>query len=356
MGTLLARATRRRTQAHIRHLSPVPPARATGRVGRVYTQVTREFGLLAPPVSLHAPAPDALAACWLMLRETLVASGRADRAVKEAVATAVSLGNTCPYCVDVHGTALHGLVSGPAAAALATGDLDAIDDARIRDVARWALFDEAGGVPPPSALVPELVGVAVTFHYLNRVVNVFLTDSPLPPNVPDGRRAGIRRLVGRVMGPITRRRRTPGLSLDLLPPAPLPDDLAWAAGRSSVAAAFARAAAALDAVGRRCVPEPVCELVEAELSIWDGRSPELTGSTVDDAVAGLAAAWRPAGRLALLTALASYRVTDPVVADYRRVRPDDASLVGLVAWAGMAAARRMGTLLAAPRVVRDAAR
>jgi len=317
--------------------------------------VIREFGLLAPPVSLHAPAPDALAACWLMLRETLVASGRADRAVKEAVATAVSLGNACPYCVDVHGTALHGLLSGPAATAVATGNLDAIGDARIRDVARWALFDEAGGVPP-SALVPELVGVAVTFHYLNRVVNVFLTDSPLPASVPAGRRAGILRLTGRLMGPITRRRRTSGLSLDLLPWAPLPDDLAWAAGRPTVAAAFARAAAALDAVGRRCVPEPVRELVDAELSTWDGRPLELAESTVDDAVAGLAAAWRPAGRLALLSALASYRVTDPVVAAYRRGRPDDASLVGLVAWAGMAAARRMGSLLAAPRVVRDAAR
>lgn len=40
-----------------------------------------------------------------MCRETLVA-GRVDRAVKEAVAVAVSKTNRCPYCVEAHATML----------------------------------------------------------------------------------------------------------------------------------------------------------------------------------------------------------------------------------------------------------
>jgi hypothetical protein len=347
MGALLARLTAGRTQAHIRHVTPVPPGTATGPVAAVYAQVIREFGMLAPPVSLHSPAPDTLAAAWLMLRESLLATGPADRAAKETVATAVSLDNACPYCVDVHGTALHGLVRGGAVTALIGGGPDTIADPRLRQVARWA---RDGG----AAQRPELVGVAVTFHYLNRMVNVFLTDSPLPPTVPSRLRAGILRTVGTLMAPVTRRRRTPGSSLGLLPAAPLPADLAWAAGRPTVAAAFARAAAAIDAAGRRCVPVPVRQLVRAELAGWDGRPLPPVTDRFDAALAGLAEADRPAGRLALLTALASYRVDDRVVARARRSVPDDASLVRLVSWASLSAARRLGGRYA-PTAVADRA-
>ena len=71
-----------------------------------------------------------------MLRETLLAAGLVPRAAKEAVAVAVSLGNACPYCVQVHGGTLHGLVPGADAAAI-SGD-------------RYALSADRGGVRTPA--------------------------------------------------------------------------------------------------------------------------------------------------------------------------------------------------------------
>jgi len=62
-------------------------------------------------------------------------------------------------------------------------------------------------------------------------------------------------------------------------------------------------------------------------------------------VADLARRHRPAGRLALLTAMASYRVTASLVDEFRQLQPADAALIELTAWASMAAARREGTLL-----------
>ena len=76
----------------------------------MYRQVERDFGMLAPPVALHSPAPEALAAVWVILRESLVATGLAGRPGKEAVAATISLANSCPYCVDVHGATLMGLL------------------------------------------------------------------------------------------------------------------------------------------------------------------------------------------------------------------------------------------------------
>ncbi|MFD0747046.1 carboxymuconolactone decarboxylase family protein [Phytohabitans flavus] len=345
----MIRGTRRALPIQLRHVAPVRLEAARGLVARVYEQVERDFGMLAPPISLHAPAPEPLAASWLLVRETLLAAGAVDRVTREVVATAVSSGNACPYCVDVHGATLHGLAQGPYAVALIAGRPEAIPDPGVRDLAAWArttgLRRVAAGrpMPFPAEVAPDVVGVAVAFHYLNRMVNVFLAESPFPPSLPDGARGVVRRVFGRLLAPMARGDKTPGRSLELLPAAPLPVDLSWAAGSPKVAQAFARAAAAVDAAGERSVPDTVRDLVAARLSSWDGEAPGLTRGWLDGAVSGLPAADRPAGRLALLIVEASYRVTEADVADFRTARPDDRSLVELASWASLAAARRVGT-------------
>ncbi len=175
-----------------RYVTPVPARAATGPVARVYAAAEREFGLLAPPLALHSPEPRVLAAAWLLLREALLADGGPSRAVKEAVAAGVSLANECPYCVEVHGAVLGGVLDGPAAAdaaAVAEGRLDDVADPLLRGVTRWA----AGRGPLPAEVpaehVPQLRAVLLAFHHLNRVVTVFLGDSPLPPALP-GRARG----------------------------------------------------------------------------------------------------------------------------------------------------------------------
>ncbi|MFF2040704.1 carboxymuconolactone decarboxylase family protein [Kitasatospora sp. NPDC058170] len=334
MAGAVLRSALRRSLDQVRHVSPVRVPRAGERVGRVYADMEREFGMLAPPVALHSPAPAALAASWMMLRETLVAAGAVDRALKEVVATAVSEANSCPYCVEVHGMALRRL---PEPAGAAPGA-----------VAEWAGSGGARPAPFPAAHAPELVGVAVTFHHLNRMVNIFLPDSPFPAVAPPAVRSGAGALLGRFLGTATARHWAPGSSLELLPGAALPADLGWAAATPSVAGAFARAAAAAESAGARTVPESVRGLVRTELARWDGRPRGLGRGWVDEAVAALPPADRAAGRLALLTALASYQVDEAVVAGFRHERPGDGALIELTFWAAFSAAREMGARLAAP--------
>src|SRR3954447_754866 len=90
----------------IRHVAPVRRGQATGLVARVYRQVEADFGVLAPPIALHACAPQTLAAAWVLLRESLVVPGTVSRVDKEAVAAAVSRQNACPYCVTIHGSVM----------------------------------------------------------------------------------------------------------------------------------------------------------------------------------------------------------------------------------------------------------
>ncbi|MGW4461218.1 carboxymuconolactone decarboxylase family protein [Micromonospora sp. NPDC004704] len=351
MSGLIERATRRPATAHVRHVQAVPPLAATGLVAQVYRQVERDFGMLAPPISLHSPAPDALAACWLMLREALLAQGRATREAKEAVAAAVSVANRCPYCVEVHGATLRGLLRGESATAVAEQRWDDVTDPRLRAIALWAGASglgtsiPAGPVPFTPEEAPELIGVAVTFHYINRMVNVFLVDSLLPAGIPGPALPGVRRVAAWLMGALARRTVEPGDSLRLLPAAPPPADLHWAAGDATVSDAFARAYAAIDA-GAPTVPAGARALILERLADPAAEPPGLSARVwADAAVAGLPEAERPAARLGLVTAFASAQVSSELVDAFRRAHPGEDTLIEFTSWASLAAARQVSTKL-----------
>lgn len=341
---LTTRLARRAALAHVEHVIPTDPANATGLVRAVYRQVERDFGMLAPPIALHSPAPTVLAAAWAMLHESLLTTGTTPRATKEAVATAVSAANACPYCVDIHSATLAGLDTGADSAAIAADRLGDVTDPQLRDIVQWARRPTLDAVVPfPAAQLPDLGGVAVVFHYINRMVSVFLRSSPLPPLTGQARR-GAKWMAGRVMSSLTHRPVVAGAALRLLPPAAVPQDLAWA-GTTGVAEAFARAGSAIEDAAAVVVPERIQYLVRARLADWDGTPPGLSASWVDSALAGVPDDELPAGRLAMLTALSAYQVGDAVIAGFKRHDPQDASLVTVASWAALAAARSIGARL-----------
>nr|WP_225953356.1 carboxymuconolactone decarboxylase family protein [Kibdelosporangium phytohabitans] len=331
----------RRSLETVRFVTPVKFWSSKGLARSVYRDVEQNFGMLAPPVALHSPAPEVMAASWLLLRETMVASWRASRSAKEVVASVVSVNNTCPYCVAVHGATLNGLLRDPTAIAIAEHRFDEIPDPDLLAIGNWVRTGKSPQAPPlPLDQAPELIGVAVTFEYYNRMVNVFLDESPLPSHVPARMRGTMMRLLSVLMrGPATRHHE-PGASLDLLPgPAPDPGGLEWAGGAPHIAEAFARATAVINAAGERSVPDSVRQLVTERLAGWNGEPMGLTREWLTDAEAVLPPEARPAGRIALLTAFASHQVTQADVDGFRGVHADDRRLVEVAAWAGLAAAR-----------------
>jgi len=340
-----------REQLFLRQIRYVRPDLGDQRTAEVRRQIVRDFGALLPPFALHLPVPEALCAYWAITREPTCGQ-RVDRAPKEAVAAAVSASNTCPYCVDVHTTMLHALGDRSSAAKIAAGQTEAIADRALHDVVAWARQSrqpEAAVVrsrPFPDEHAPELIGIAVAYHYINRMVNVFVEESPFPlPGVTPKPIA--LRMALPVFRRIAARRVLPGESLGLLPAAPLPDDLGWAESDPIIAGAFARAAAAFDRIGERALPAEIRDLIASRLNEWRGEEPGLSRRWVEDAVDNLTTAQRQLGRFALLTALASYQVDSKILED---ARPSggpvgDEVLVAAAAWASFSAARRIGSWL-----------
>ncbi|MGS2640094.1 carboxymuconolactone decarboxylase family protein [Streptosporangium sp. G12] len=318
-------------------MTPVTPEAATGRIADVYGQATTDFGLAGMPVLMTlSPAPDLLAATWALLRESLVA-GPASRTGREVVALGVSVANRCPYCVAAHTTLLHATGDHELAEVIARGGTPA--DPGHAALLGWATATRAVGTArPPVAPFPgehtaEYVGTALTFHFINRIASALLTDSMLPGRLQDSRL--VRSLGGRVLARTVRRRRPAGESLPLLVgPATTPEP-AWAAG-TPVGTAFAALREAAGA-GRALLGERARAAVLETVGGWDGEHPAMDGGWLDGPPADLPVADRPGVRLALLAALAPYRVTDADVAAWRAGHPDDADLVRLLAYGAITA-------------------
>jgi AhpD family alkylhydroperoxidase len=335
-------------QRQVRYVHPVPASAATGLVAAVYQQVAEEMRLVVPPAMLHSPVPDLLAAYWMLLRESLMPTVAVDRATKEAVAAAVSVATICPYCTEMHSVGLYDLSDEYDAEAIAGDRAAQARDPRLREAAVWARAAHEVDRPVPmpagwsAAVRAELGGVLVSMHYLTRMVNVFLSNFLLPPGLGPRARRRFKRAASRIMRPALRAPRQPGRSLSLLPEAPAPDGAEWAAGSPEVAQALARAHAVFQAAGARSLRPAVRELVLWRLAEWRGEETGLTTTWCDELVDGLPPADRAAGRLALLTALASHQVGADDVAEFQRHHPGDAPVLEATAWASFAAARLIG--------------
>ncbi|HVS00556.1 MAG TPA: carboxymuconolactone decarboxylase family protein [Thermoanaerobaculia bacterium] len=333
----------------IRHLHPVPPESATGLVAQVYAQARRDFGLL-PPIPLHSPDPPLLAGMWAVLRETLVA-GQIPRPIKEAAAAAISRLNRCPYCVDAHSLMLVAAGQRTAAREIVAGRESSVQDEDLRRAVAWAAASRSPGAPelanrPFPEHAAELVGTAAAFHYINRMAHVFLPDSPFPLPPGTGWAKGlVMRLVAGRFAPGLTRGYTSGDALSLLPEVELPAGLPWARSNPAVAGAYARFASAVDSLAREALSTQVRDLVVARVDSWNGADPGLGRGWLEEAVAALPEEDKPAGRLTLLTALASYQVDDGIVAAFRVRHSEDRHLLGAVSWASFIAARRVASWL-----------
>lgn len=336
----------------VKHLNPVGRNAARGLVAEVYAQAEREFALV-PPITIHSAAPEILAGVWMTTREAFIVgkSGRVDR---EIVAAAVSQSNTCPFCVEVHSAMLHAAGRHQLADAMmgARGAVDASSP-----LAAWALATRSPGSailasPPFNAEdAPGILGTAVVFHFINRMVNVFLEPSPNPIKTESGLlKIVFRRVFGATAGKrLINVEALPGASLVLLPEADLPAAFSWTLAEPAIAGAMARFTFAIEAAGVRVIPAAVRAVVEGAVSNWNGDDPGLSQKWLYDVVAGLPTeAEQATARLCLLTALASYRVDDAVVAAFRRSDPSDEALVSAAAWASLVAVKRLASWIVAP--------
>ncbi len=336
----------------MKYIRPVSANSATGLVADVYNQIKKEFGSLVEPFTLHSPIPNLLAGAWMASRESELA-GNVRRDIKEAVAATVSKINQCPYCVDAHSIMLKAAGKHKAARAITNGKINQISDPKIRSIVRWASASRSPGTEPllsppfNKEEAPEIIGTAVFYHYINRMVSVLLSETPLPSN-RSWLKKPLKRFAGLLFSRAVRRSVVAGESLRFLPEAALPTDLGWSKPVSTIAKAFSRFAATVESAGKQTLPLEVRELSCERVQAWEGEDPGLSRSWVEKSIRGLDEKTKVAGRLTLLTAFSPYQVDEEIVLDFQLYFPDDKELLGALAWSSLIVARKIGTWLQSP--------
>jgi AhpD family alkylhydroperoxidase len=318
----------------IRYLTSIDYGVATGLARDVMVQMESDF-LVGPPLTVHLPNPPLMAGVWSLCRECL-AAGRIPRPMGDLIAGVVSRANTCPYCFGIHTAMLHSFGVSEDAEVLQNNHTF-IDPAK-QSMAEWAAATLTPGsevlqrAPFTREQAPQVIGTALAFHYLNRIVNVFL--DPIPLSDVSWLRSSFSWMSGRMMrARLSAQRLEPGSFLNPEPDISLPSQFAWAAADVNIAGAVRRFAAAAEKAGTESVDPRIRECVLAHVQSWNGESLGISRAWIEPVVSSLNEDLRPAARLALLTALASYQVDESIVQDFQAHQPGDRYLINLTSWA-----------------------
>jgi AhpD family alkylhydroperoxidase len=332
---------------HIKYdLQVIAPSTASERIRAIYAQIKHDLMQVPEPFSIHSPAPEILAGVWGIFRESLVA-GHVDRGLKEVIAATIAKINRCPWCVDAHSIALYATGRSNAVKALAAHD-SALDPVTEKTIA-WALATRTPGSaillnPPFSPQdLPEIVGTAITFHYLTKMVNALLDETFLPSQ--DWLHTPLKRALGVLFASRTKRATAVGETSHFLPDAALPADFAWALSSPAVAEAFAKIAHVMDDIDTAILPPEVRALVNEHITAWSGEDPGLSRRWVDEAVGKLPSDFQPIAKLVLLAALAPHQIDERLINAYRSLDSDDGNLIRVLSYGSFIASRRIGTWL-----------
>lgn len=333
----------------VQYITYVSPSKATGTVADVYRKANSEFGFAADPIVLHSHIPELLELFYDTGREVLLVSDKVPRLAKESMVATISTANQCPYCVDAHSIIVNSIDDKSATDAIESGNIDSIKDERLRALVYWASRnrDPAADIiqQPPfsSEEAPEVIGTVIYFHYINRMVNVFVKDSQVPSGIMRGM---FKQLGKKMMEPFSTQYIPRGETIE--GNGRLPAELHWTVGNPPIAQRFMKFNTFIQELGRQYLPDDVRALLQQKLQSWEGEQMPMDHAWIHNLTRHLKAEHIPPAKTVLLTALASYRVNEKVISGFRQFDPADEAVLSSASWAAWMASMRIATWLAAP--------
>lgn len=336
----------------MRYVSAVPTRRAKGLTKSVYDMIRDDF-FKNGSLTSRSKVPELMAAIWIGGRESMLVADKVDRTTKDAISAVLSQINDCPYCEDMLISLVHaGGDHETASDIFAQDDFDASDEILRRrlDWTRAIATPRDGQIPETpftEEQMPEIIGTLMGMSDINRFSHVVMEDSPVAS--PFGIRsvkAWALRMFGSELKVTRQLPLVPGRALGLLPPAELPDDMRWATPNPRVADAVSRWTAAVEREGAKVISPKAKKAIADSLSRWNGEQMPIDSRWIDDDVAVLSGEDEAIGRLAIVLAKASYRITGKMVVDVLGEDRDEERFIRILAWSSFMAARRFAQIVA----------
>lgn len=328
-------------------IQPVSPKTATYHIKRAYTQISHDLLGVHEPFLIHSPSENVLLGLWAVYRESLLARGIVSRELKESITVTISQINQCPWCFEAHQISLHAVGASDTVTAITKPNQSSQLDAKTSAIIEWARATKTPNAKilaiPPFSLseAPEIIGTALLYHYITRMVNALLVESALPPYM--WLKEPLKRFLGVIFKPYANKKIPQGETLEFLPESPLPSDFEWAKNHPTIGGAFARFITVMEIVGAQTLPIEVREVVQSYVNTWQGQDPSMSRGWVDTVIQSLGANMQPLAKLTLLGAIAPYQIGESVIDAFREILPSDYDLVQALAWGSFIATRKIAS-------------
>ncbi|GMH38977.1 hypothetical protein BSKO_06875 [Bryopsis sp. KO-2023] len=313
------------------------------------------------PNTVHFFYPPLLLGFYSAFREACLADGALTRKQKEILGSFVSSFNTCSFCTNMHQifAKSQGADIDEVRMAVAVSDPSLLSDKHLSDIIRWMKLAQQKNpqeIIKPDVYegeIPEILGTAFLYNYINRVVDLFITQDKIFPAIPGivrflyDRSQLVKSFVESWMVKNVFLNKTvlPGESADLMDHFPdLPEDMSWAKSSKPVRQAFAYWAWAIDALAEAYLPKNVVEFVGKYIDEhYDGTTPPLSRNWVFSAAEEMegSEAERFAASFMLLVAFARFQIDDSFLADLEKRFPDFDVRRAMCMWASFRTARNI---------------
>lgn len=328
---------------------------ATDFVKDINIQINRDF-VLAGPLTLSSSSVNVHSVRWALARESFVVKTNVHRSTKETIAAAVARINKCPYCEDVHRASMQSTGNIETVIDFENGNWDFLSDDKLKKIILWSLNTRKPGAdiiknPPFTAdEAPEIIGTALTFHSTNRLVSIFLDETPLPGFLNNKliKKAALGFASKTFFKSMLRKKAAPGDSLKFIARYPVSISSKWALPVPAYAAALAAEEYLLHEIEMKSVPEKSAAIFKDFISEWKGEEMPLGRSWLTEAVKDVPENEKPVANLLFLSAFAPYTITETDINSFRSERPSDAELIEFSFWATQTITNRIETWLTAP--------
>ncbi len=335
------------------HIDSVKPSQATGDVKIVYDALKTEMGDVVEPIALHALIPELLKSNWGILREALIIEDQVKRKYKEAIASAISSLNDCPYCVDAHTIMLIGLNDKQTAKAVEKQDLDLVQDPKTKELLDWAYntkyFQSEIIQEPPFSKeeAPEVIGTAVLFHYLNRMVTVFLGETILPFNI-SFLKSLMKKMAAFMFSKVLTSDKKANDSFEQLNMDEHGNPFYWASSNPRVQYVLSTFYNVVHQLGKKHVEPQVFDFIKKEIDSWTG-SEHIDIADLGDKLVSVKSEYKNMAQMLYFIAFMPYRVTANLINEFRKTyQLSDDQILGMFSWASYMAATKISIEVGVP--------
>ena len=339
----------------VRYIKTLGLKDATGYIKKINEQITRDFGL-AGPLTLSTPSKRVHAVRWVVARESFIVETHVKRVLKEIVATSIAQINKCPYCEDAHSTSITSTGNKYISEIITSGDWQTIKNPKIKQLVKWSLNTRNPNAeiiknPPFSKQeASEIIGTALVFHSTNRLVNIFLEDSPLPSFLGKGlmKKVALNFASKTLFKSMVEKQTVAGEGLQFIKDYKIPLKLDWSKENLPYSKALTAEKMVLNQIENDLIPKEVSMLFKEKINNWQGEEMPMGRSWLHEIINKINLDEKPVANIVFLAAFAPYSITKSDIEAFRDIYNSDTELVEVCFWAIQNLTNRIGEWMIEP--------